>query len=177
VATVTLLVTDLDGPGDLYRELGDVRAFALVHEHFRLLEGRIRGAGGALVKTVGEGVLAAFAEPAAAAEAALDLPGLLSRNEATRDLRLRVAVHRGPALAATLNDHLDYFGTTVREAVRLPALARGGEVLLTQAVTGDPRVAALLHGRGLQGEVLQADLPGLPAGALLRLATGRLPPC
>jgi class 3 adenylate cyclase len=64
-----------------------------------------------------------------------------------------VGVHHGPALAATLNDHLDYFGATLNQAMRLPALVEGGEVVLTEAVGSDLRVAALLAGQGLVGSV------------------------
>jgi serine/threonine protein kinase len=46
VATVTLLVTDLDRAGELYERLGDARAFAVLHEHFRLLDEGIRRHGG-----------------------------------------------------------------------------------------------------------------------------------
>src|SRR5207237_3881458 len=73
VATVTLLVTDLDLPPDMYARLGDAPAFGIIHEHFRLLDERIRNSGGALVKTVGDGMLAVFDDAAAAVEAALDL--------------------------------------------------------------------------------------------------------
>jgi len=144
VATVTLLVTDLELPSDMYAKLGDAPAFGIIHEHFRLLDERIRKAGGALVKTVGEGVLAVFEDPLTAVETALDLQAVLAAGETTRALRLKAAVHRGPAMAATLNDHLDYFGATVREAMLLPALVRGGEIVLTAPVAGDTRVAALL---------------------------------
>jgi serine/threonine protein kinase/class 3 adenylate cyclase len=165
VARVALLVTALDGAGDLYEKLGDARAFGLLHEHFRLIERCVRREGGALVKTIGEGLVAAFNEPVAAVRAGLELQPLLVGNETTRSLRLRVGIHHGPALAATLNEHLDYFGTTVSQAARLPAFARGGEVVLTRAVAGDPDVAALLHGRGLESEILPEGLPG--AGGLL----------
>jgi serine/threonine protein kinase/class 3 adenylate cyclase len=162
VANVALLVTALDQAGDLYQELGDARAFAVLHEHFRLLEERIRREGGTLVKTVGEGLVAAFTEPVAAARAAIDLQSVLASNDITKSLRLRVGVHRGPAMAATLNGHLDYFGTTVNIAVELPRLIRGGELVLTPAVAGDPPVAALLQARSLVGEVLTTSRPGLP---------------
>jgi class 3 adenylate cyclase len=175
VATVTFVVTDLDQAGGLYTELGDARAFGLVHEHFRLLEGRIRRGGGALVKTVGEGVLAAFSDTAAAVETALDLQGLLAASEMTRGLRLRAAVHRGPALAATLNDHLDYFGSTLGQAARILQEARGGEVLLTEAVASDPEVAALLRRRGPEGELLPVDVPGRPGCLVQRFPAGRSP--
>jgi eukaryotic-like serine/threonine-protein kinase len=168
VATVTLLVTGLDAAANLYRDLGDARAFALIHEHFRLLDERIRQEGGALVKTVGEGVVAAFGEPVAAVRTALDLQALLRRGENTRGLWLRVGIHRGPAMAATLNGQLDYFGTTANLAVLLPDQVCGGELGLTQEVAGDPQVAALLRSRGLSGELTAADLPGLALGAVQR---------
>jgi serine/threonine protein kinase/class 3 adenylate cyclase len=171
VATVTLLVTDLERAADLYEELGDARAFALVHEHFLVLEERIRREGGALVKTLGEGVLAAFGETAAAVRVGLDLQGLLAERPVTWDLRVRVAVHRGPALAATINDHLDYFGSTVSQAMKVLERTRGGELILSQAVAADPQVAALLHARGLEGEVLPPDSPGQPGLSVLRVAT------
>jgi class 3 adenylate cyclase len=176
VATVTLLVTALDHAGSLYGTLGDARAFGLIHEHFRLLDERLRQGGGALVKTVGEGIVASFDQVVAAVEAALDLQEVLRQAPATRDLRLRVGVHRGPAMAATLNDHLDYFGTTVSQAMQLPLLAQGGEVILTQAVAADPRVAALLRTRGLEGALLEVDLPGQPSALVQRLAPGATTP-
>jgi class 3 adenylate cyclase len=142
----------------------------MIHEHFRLLDERIRGAGGALIKTVGEGLLAVFEDPVAAVSTALDLQAVLLAGETTRSLRLRAGVHRGPAMAATLNDHLDYFGATVRDAVQLPALAHGGEVILTQTVAGDPRVAALLTECKRVGEPMEATFSGFGA-PLLRLTT------
>jgi eukaryotic-like serine/threonine-protein kinase len=173
VANVTLLVTALDQADALYTQLGDTRAFAVLHEHFRILDQRIRQEGGALIKTIGEGVVAAFTEPVAAVRAAVALRSIL--NEATSlnlsELggRLKVAVHRGPAMAATLNDHLDYFGTTANVASQLPRWARGGEVVLTLPVASDLAVSALLETQGLQSEIVRADLPGCPGGMLHRL--------
>jgi serine/threonine protein kinase/class 3 adenylate cyclase len=169
VANVVLVVTDLEQAGNLYQRLGDTRAFGLIHEHFRLLDERIRGEGGALIKTVGEGLVAAFTEPVAAVRAALDFQPLLAGREATHGLRLRVGVHRGPAMAATLNEHLDYFGTMVSVAGQLPRFAGGGEVVLTPAVAVDPQVAALLQTRNLRSEVLTVNLPGQSGGMLHRV--------
>jgi class 3 adenylate cyclase len=109
-----------------------------------------------VVKTAGEGVVAAFSEPAAAVRAGLDLLG-------PADPRPRVGVHRGPALAATLNGHLDYFGGTVALAAQLPRAVAAGEMVLTEPVAADPRVAELLRSRGLTAEVL----PGKRSGGLL----------
>ena len=167
VATVTLLRTDLDLAGSIYESLGDTQAFAVIHEHYRLLEEQIRKGGGALVKTVGEGMLAVFQEARAAVQTALELSPALAAKETTRDLRLCIAVHRGPAMAATLNAHLDYFGITVTQTAELIALARGGDLIVSESIASDPSVAELLSGRGLQGEVVRVDLSGR-AGAVVQ---------
>src|SRR5262249_5611030 len=121
VSTVTLLVTalDADQANSLYSDLDDARAFGVIHEHFERLGATIRAGGGAVVKTMGEGLLASFGDVAAAVRTALSLPQQLAASAVTRPLRLRVGVHRGRMLAATLNDQLDYFGTTARQATAI----------------------------------------------------------
>jgi len=173
VTNVTILVTELERARDLYDALGDARAFAAIHDHLRALGDAIRDAGGALVKTVGEGVLAAFVDPVAAARVGLDLPGIPAAGLA---LRPRAAVHRGPALAVTLNDQLDYFGATVSRATRLLGSARGGELALSPSAAADPGVAALLAARGLEGRLLPADSQG-QAAIVVRPARGGSPGC
>ena len=161
VAHVTLLATDLVGAAELYRTLGDARTFGLVHEHFCILENHIRKESGALVKTHNEGILATFQDAAAAVRVALDLQSLLAENALTRELAIRVGVHRGSAMVATINGKLDYFGTTVQLAQRLPGLVGGKEIVLTQALVSDLQVQALLHRRGLACVVLdhESDIP------------------
>jgi serine/threonine protein kinase/class 3 adenylate cyclase len=161
IAHVTLLTTSLVDASRLY-EMGDARAFGIVHEHFRLLEGHIRKEAGALVKTVREGMVAVFIDSAAAVRVALDLQTLLSRNEATKGLKLRTGIHAGPAMAATLNGKLDYFGATVNLAMTLAGLAPPGDVVVTQPLAADPQVQALLRARGLSSEVLPDAPDGLP---------------
>jgi len=164
VSTVTLMAVQLDpAQADrLYLDLGDSRAFNVIHELFRLLDEAVRDAGGAVVKTVGEGLLAAFENPAAAVGLGLELEGHLRKSELTRCLRLRVGIHRGTALAANVNDHLDYFGTTARQVVKLSRQIQDGELALAPSVASDPEVAALLEGKGIEPEVDFGDDLGLP---------------
>jgi class 3 adenylate cyclase len=105
-------------------------------------------------------LLASFSDVAAAVRTALELPGQLARGDATRELRLRAGIHRGPALAATLNDQLDYFGTTARQAAATLQYARAGELVLTRSVAADPEVAALLNQRRIETAVVPAELGG-----------------
>jgi class 3 adenylate cyclase len=158
VSTVTLLVAELDPfqADSLYQDLDDSRAFNIMQELFRLLGEAIGASGGAVVKTVGDGLLAAFPDPTSAVQLGLQIRENLSRSDLTRDLRLRVAIHHGIALAASINDHLDYFGTTARQVMKLTAHINAGELALSPAVASDPEVAALLAARGIEPEVVDA---------------------
>ena len=154
VSTATLLATDLDGAEALYRDLGDAAAFSRVHEYLRVTGECVRLHGGTVVKAVGDGVLAAFSEASTAVAAALDLQPTLAKTAATAGLKVRVGVHRGPVMATTVNDRLDYFGRAVKAVLGLLPRAAGGEVLATEPVALDPVVAELLSARNVDAEVL-----------------------
>ncbi len=176
LATATFLVTQLDGAEQLYADLGDAKAFALIHEYFRAVDSIIRREGGALIKTVDEGIFAAFTDPVGAVQAALAIPPAIANlhDSAGKHLRLRVGVHRGSAMVATLNDHLDYFGTTVRIASTLPRYCEPGDVLLTAALANEPTVAAIVQARGLEGEIASLAVPGLERDYVVRYPLGEL---
>jgi serine/threonine protein kinase/class 3 adenylate cyclase len=164
VSTVSLMAVQLDpAQADiLYQELGDSRAFNVIHELFQLLDEAVRESGGAVVKTVGEGLLAAFDGPASAVQLGLQLPARLKKGEMTRNLRLRIGIHRGTALAANINDHLDYFGATSRQVMKFCRHARDGELVLSPGVSTDIEVAALLKARGLEPSIELVESLGLP---------------
>ena len=77
-----------------------------------------------------------------------------------RPLLLKAGVHLGPCLAVTLNERLDYFGSTVNLAARIVGLSSGKDVVVSEAVRSDPEVAELLAGGGLVAEPLGATLKG-----------------
>jgi class 3 adenylate cyclase len=64
-------------------------------------------------------------------------------------------------MVATLNDHLDYFGSTVSVANLLPSLASGEQIVLSRSVASDPRVAARLATRNLVPVVAEVEVEGL----------------
>jgi len=166
VRDLTLLFTDLKGSTALYDRIGDLNAYSHVQRHFeRLLDVTVRH-NGAVVKTIGDAIMAAFVTPADAVSAAIDMRNEIERlNEArpARDFILKIGLHRGPSIAVTLNDRLDYFGQTVNIASRIEHLAEGEEICLTEEVYDSPGVADLLtpyatkrdqaHLKGVQQEV------------------------
>jgi class 3 adenylate cyclase len=145
VGSLTVLFTDLRGSTQLYREIGDAPAFGRVMSHFDVLREVIAEEDGALVKTIGDAVMAVFRRPAAALRAILKAQQqLASPAEGVRPLMLKVGIHAGPCIAVTLNDRLDYFGCTVNMAARLEGLSTGGDIILSAAAYSDPEVVEML---------------------------------
>jgi class 3 adenylate cyclase len=136
----TLLFTDLRGSTALYDEIGDVAAFELVSAHLESLARVVTRNAGAVVKTIGDAVMASFSRPADAVSAALAMADAIHELEPSGSLLLKIGVHRGPCLAVNLRDSVDYFGQTVNIAARVQAAARGGELCMTAAVFDDPSV-------------------------------------
>jgi class 3 adenylate cyclase len=145
VGTLTVLFTDLKDSTRMYRQIGDATAFGRVMNHFDILKQVIADEDGALVKTIGDAVMAVFRSPAGAVRAMLHAQSLLaSPPGGMQPLSLKAGLHTGPCIAVTLNDRLDYFGSTVNLAARLEAQSTGDDVVISSAVYSDPQVRELL---------------------------------
>jgi len=145
VGTLTVLFTDLKNSTRLYREIGDATAFGRVMNHFDILRQTIAEENGALVKTIGDAVMAVFRHPASALSAMLNAQErLASPAGGMQPLKLKAGIHSGPCIAVTLNDRLDYFGSTVNLAARLEGQSTGNDVVISGAVYDDPEVRELL---------------------------------
>jgi class 3 adenylate cyclase len=143
VGSVTLMFTDLRDSTRLYRQIGDAPAFGRVREHFEVLESAIILEGGGIVKTMGDSVMAAFRKPSAALKAIQHVQKSLTERD--KGLWLKVGIHHGPCIVVNLNDRLDYFGSTVNIAARLPSFSNGGEVIFSESVRDDPEVVQFLE--------------------------------
>jgi class 3 adenylate cyclase len=153
ITSLTFLFTDLKGSTDLYERVGDLVAFDLVKEHFKVLHEIIAAETGAVVKTIGDAVMATFPTPDRALAAALRIREAMHKLNAKRkseDLLLKIGIHEGPCLAVTLNDRQDYFGQTVNIASRVQGLAMSRSILATGAVVEHPTASALLKSDGIK---------------------------
>lgn len=162
VGRIALLFSDLKGSTALYQSIGDASAYQLVRDHFAVLANVIRDHEGAIVKTIGDAVMAAFVSPAQAVAAAMDIQrqigGFNSASPGRPDIMIKLGIHAGPSIAVTLNDRLDYFGSTVNMAARLQGESQGGEIVLSPEIAADPAVEQALAGRVLHPD--QAALKG-----------------
>jgi class 3 adenylate cyclase len=163
VGTLTVLFTDLKNSTRLYREIGDATAFGRVMNHFDVLKQVIAEEDGALVKTIGDAVMAVFRQPVQALEAMLHAQRRLANPPAGMDpLRLKAGLHIGPCIAVTLNDRLDYFGSTVNLAARLEGQSTGDDVIISSEIYNDPAVRDFLNDprNGLAARKFEIPLKG-----------------
>ncbi len=163
---LTFLFTDLQDSTAMYASIGDMFAFDLVRLHFDTLTAVARRRRGAIVKTIGDALMARFLDPADAVQAALEMFERLdafNRLNATH-LVLKVGIHRGDAVVVSGRHGTDYFGQTVNIASRIGAIANPGEIVMSDAVRQGSAVPPFLAAcevredqvslKGVSGEVL-----------------------
>lgn len=125
----TVAFVDLTGYTSLNDTHGDAVALEVVDRFLaatrRAVEGR-----GRIVKTLGDGVLLDFADPAGAVGAAAAI------SDDLHDLDGMPELTCGIATGAVIDRDGDIFGSTVNLAARLADLARPGELRATQAAAG-----------------------------------------
>jgi len=153
ISRIAFLFTDIKGSTDLYNRVGDARAYGYVREHYAVLTRAVREHDGAVVKTIGDAVMAAFTNPLNALDAALAIrDDILEFNHRlaaeTHDdkvaILVKIGLHSGACIAVTLNDRLDYFGGTVNLAARLQGESAGGDIVLSETLAAEPGVAERL---------------------------------
>jgi class 3 adenylate cyclase len=161
ISRIAFLFTDIKGSTDLYNRVGDGRAYGFVREHYAVLTRAVREHDGAVVKTIGDAVMAAFTDPVKALDAALairDAIAAFNRHLAAVEgedgvaILVKIGLHSGACIAVTLNDRLDYFGGTVNLAARLQGESAGGDIVLSETMAGEPGIADRLEPLGARPE-------------------------
>ena len=155
ITSLTFLFTDLKGSTALYERVGDLAAFDLVRAHFHALLEIIASEKGAVVKTIGDAVMATFIRPEHALAAGLRMRAAmeaLNAERGTEDLVVKIGIHEGPCLAVMLNERQDYFGQTVNIAARVQSLSTSQEIHITGPVIDSPAVATILDEGGDQAD-------------------------
>src|SRR5579871_6518630 len=164
ITSLTFLFTDLKGSTALYERVGDLAAFDLVRAHFRALLDIIAAEKGAVVKTIGDAVMATFIRPEHAVIAGLKMRAAMDALNAERgnaDLVVKIGIHEGPCLAVMLNERQDYFGQTVNIAARVQSLSTSQEMHITEPVIDAPGVAGILEKQAIKPIQKHAALRGI----------------
>jgi class 3 adenylate cyclase len=167
--TVTFLFTDVEGSTKLWERHGELMRQAQ-RRHDDLLHEVIGGETGTVVKTMGDGLMAAFGDARSAVRAAIAGQRALTACDwdPLPQLRVRMGLHTAEATPVAG----DYHGSPVNRAARIADAAHGGQVLVsgaTAAAAGPPEGAQLVslgHHRlrdlGEPLELFQVRADGLP---------------
>jgi class 3 adenylate cyclase len=151
-AARTFLFTDIVGSTEQLLTLGEERWNELLDRHDELLTAAISDHAGTVIKHTGDGVFAAFAAPADAVEAAVQIQRAIG-GEA---FAVRIGVHSGEALKRGS----DYTGRGVNVAARIGALAGGGEILVsTETLDGASLPYALSETRAAELKGFDEPVP------------------
>jgi class 3 adenylate cyclase len=132
---------------------------------------------GALLKTMGDAIMAVFSDPLNAIEASqYVLERLNDYNSQNPPIKLilKMGIHQGACIAVTLNERLDYFGSVVNLAARLQGQSTGDDVVISEAVYHDPAVQQLLEHKGAPIEPVTATFKGFEGDIMVyRLKAGK----
>ena len=151
IRQVTILFTDLAGSTALYSQRGDSQAYSLVRQHFDFLFEIVDQYNGAVIKTIGDAIMATFTSADDGLKAAIAMQARMQNfNQRSNQLSgsnsgsnsgsgedqliLKVGVHTGACISVNLNDRSDYFGTTVNTAARVQGLSQGNDIVFTAAL-------------------------------------------
>ena len=122
----------------------------------------IREHRGFIDKYIGDAIMATFLVPIDAVKAAISMLEEIenfNQGHQSKNIILKIGIHKGPSIAVTLNERLDYFGQTVNIASRVQKLADAEEIYITQDVYAYPGVKELL--KGIEIDLGRAKLKGV----------------
>jgi class 3 adenylate cyclase len=153
--TVTVMFTDLVDSTAVAERVGDSEWTLLVANHFEIVRQCVERFDGVLVKTLGDGTMAAFSSAGAAVEAAVQVQRAMVGSR----LQVRIGLHSGDSQRR----EGDYYGISVNKAARIGSVAGAGEINAS-AVT-----AELASGRGIAfGPPRTVSLKGLDGTHVIR---------
>jgi class 3 adenylate cyclase len=163
VGEQTLLFTDVVGSTAFYATRGDPAAFVEIKRHFDEVFAIVTAHRGAVVKTIGDAVMATFGDPLDAVRASQKIHEAFHPGRTDTPIRLRISLNTGPCIAVRLNANADFFGGTVNVAAKLQAMAEGYQIAMSEATYRAPGVAEFMASQSANPEALEYSSKALPA--------------
>jgi class 3 adenylate cyclase len=130
--SVAILFSDIEGSTELNERLGDQEWVRLLARHDAAVRSAIERHGGHVVKTQGDGFMAAFGSAERAVRSAIAIQQAFEsgRRKGRAAVLIRIGIHYGDVV----HRDNDIFGRNVAQAARVAALAEGGQILVTETV-------------------------------------------
>jgi len=131
---LAILFADVVGSTRLYQVLGDSQARQVVGVCIDIMKVATERHGGRVIKTMGDEVMATFATPLAAIEAAEYMQRHIAANDVLQAEPVRASIRIGCHFGAVVQEPRDVFGTAVHIANRLTSQAKAGQIVTTASV-------------------------------------------
>jgi len=114
----------------LYQKLGDRAALLAIKKHLEMLSEAIVANNGRVVKTIGDGIMAAFPTAINAIDASRKMAVIVDTHPKISGIKLsvRIGIHYGHVL----EQNGDFWGDGVNVAARLSGLAKDAEVFMSR---------------------------------------------
>ncbi len=148
VGIQNLLFVDIVGSSRIYKEEGDNRAFSIVRSFYKEVHQIAQSHQGAIVKTIGDAVLASFSDALSALKAAMAISGLFNGQKEETPITTRITLNRGHCLAVNMDSTIDYFGSTVNIVAKLQSEVSAHEIAFTHDFLEDVKVNAYMSKKG-----------------------------
>jgi class 3 adenylate cyclase len=168
VGEQTLLFTDVVGSTAFYAARGDPGAFIEIKRHFDEVFLIVTKNRGAVVKTIGDAVMATFVNPVDAVRASQQIHKTFHPKRDDTPIRLRISLNTGPCIAVRLNANADFFGGTVNIAAKLQALAESHQIAMSDATYRSSGVADFIAGENAVVEELVYESKALKEKVVVR---------
>src|SRR5204863_2723847 len=115
-----------------------------IKRHFDEVFAIVAANRGAVIKTIGDAVMATFVDPLDAVRASHKIHDTFHPQRTDTPIRLRISLNTGPCIAVRLNANADFFGGSVHVAAKMQALVGGYQIEISEAMCHSPGVAGLV---------------------------------
>jgi hypothetical protein len=131
---LAVLFADVVGSTRLYEQLGDGIAREVIAAALDLMREATESHRGTVVKTMGDEIMATFAQPNDAIHAAAKMQRMIGSESGINRGPARVAIRIGCHFGPVMLEQRDVFGSTVHTANRLTSQAKGGQIMVTDDI-------------------------------------------
>ncbi len=131
---IAVMFSDIRGFTSYTARKGDRAAYELSRTHEFLLREQIEEQDGVVVKTMGDGIMAGFAQLHSGVDAAIGIQKAIMKRNAERPSE-PIDVGIGLASGTPIVTEADLIGNSVNMAQRVSSLAKGGQILATEQFT------------------------------------------
>ncbi|MBI3089732.1 MAG: adenylate/guanylate cyclase domain-containing protein, partial [Candidatus Tectomicrobia bacterium] len=136
---ITVMFTDIKGSTSFFERRGDIEGRIMVERHNSLLFPIIEAHGGAVIKTIGDAIMAKFEQAEQAVLAAMAMQRRLAEDNRQRETRDQIHIRVGVNTGLGIVEKNDVFGDVVNVAARVESLCDPDQILLSAATFAEVR--------------------------------------